>query len=109
MKDNMCFIGYIYPWCSTDELGKSGGVEIDLIEENYVGVAELRGIDAGHKVIQIFTDSSKVKIRETGKDRACRRRRTLAFASRVRLWGLESKGKSFEAGQCGEEGDHHLG
>jgi hypothetical protein len=90
-------------------LGKLGAVEIDLIEENYVQVAESRGIDAGHNVIQIFTDSSELKMHESGKDRACRRRRSLSFPIRVRLGGLESKGKSFEAGQRGEAGDHHLG
>ena len=109
MKDNMRFIWYIKLWYSTDELGKLGGVEIDLIEENYVQLAESRGIDAGHKVIQIFTDSSELKIRESGKDRACQRRRTSAFPIRERLGGLESKGESFEAGQRRETGDHHLG
>jgi hypothetical protein len=109
MKDNTCFIGYVQSWCSTDELSNLRGVEIDLIEENYVQVAESRGIDAGHEVIQIFADSSELKIRESEKDRACRRRRSLTFPIRVRLRGLESEGKSFEAGQRGEAGDHHLG
>jgi hypothetical protein len=48
-------------------LGKLGAVEIDLIEENYVQIAESRGIDAGHKVIQIFTDSSELKYVRVGR------------------------------------------
>src|SRR5882762_3993534 len=107
MKDNMCFIGYIETWCSTDELGKLRGVEVDLIKENYAQVAESRGIDAGHKAIQIFTDSSELKIRESRKDSACPSRRW-AIPIRERLRGLETKGKPFEAGQRGEAGDHHL-
>jgi hypothetical protein len=90
-------------------LGKLGGVEIDLIEEDYLEVAEPRGIDTGHEDIQIFADSSELEIRESGEDRACLRRRSLTFRIRVRLGGLESEGKCFETGQRGEAGDHHLG
>src|SRR6266403_1186140 len=38
-------------WCTTDELGESWAVKIDLIEEGYLEGTELRGIDAGHEVL----------------------------------------------------------
>ena len=38
-------------WCTTDELGESWAVKIDLIEEGYLEVIELRGVDVGHDVL----------------------------------------------------------
>ena len=35
--------------CTIDELGESWGIKIDLIEESYLHVVELRGVDAGHE------------------------------------------------------------
>jgi len=38
-------------WCTTDELGESWAVKIDLIEEGYFQVIEMGGVDEGHKVL----------------------------------------------------------
>ena len=38
-------------WCTTDELGESWAVKIDLIEEGYLEVTELGGIDVGYEVL----------------------------------------------------------
>jgi len=38
-------------WCTTDELGESWAIKIDLIEESYPEAIELRGIDVGHEVL----------------------------------------------------------
>ena len=70
---------------------------------------ESRGIDAGHKVLQIFEDPLEGKISENGKDRACRGRRTSGCLVRARSRGSEFKPKRREAGQRGEGSDHHVG
>jgi hypothetical protein len=84
-------------------------VEYDIIEESYLKVIESRNIDAGHKVLQIFAVPLEGKICESGKGRACRGRWNLGFRVRERSGGLELKQKRFEAGQCGEGGDHRVG
>ncbi len=38
-------------FCTIDELSESWGVKIDLIKENYFEYIELRGIDAGYKIL----------------------------------------------------------
>jgi len=37
--------------CTTDELGESWAIKVDLIEEGYTEVIELGGIDVGHEVL----------------------------------------------------------
>ena len=48
---HICFIDFPEFWCTTYELGESWVVKIDLIEERYICVAELRGVDASHEFI----------------------------------------------------------
>ena len=60
----------------TDELDQLCYVE--YIEKGYIQLIELRGIDAGHEVLQIFADPSVIKRCENGEDRACRGRGTSA-------------------------------
>ena len=52
----------------TDESGQLWCVEYDIIEKVYSQVVELRRIDAGHEVVQIFADPLELKICETGED-----------------------------------------
>jgi hypothetical protein len=46
-----CFIACPEFWCTINELGESWAVKIDLIEESYIHVVELRGVDAGHEFL----------------------------------------------------------
>ena len=61
------FEGY-QRWCAIDKLHELWHVEYDIIEEYYIQVVELRGIDAGHEVLQIFADSLETKQYESGED-----------------------------------------
>jgi hypothetical protein len=84
-------------------------VEYDIIEEVYPEVVESRGIDAGHKILQIFGGPLEPKPCENGENRACRGRWTSACLVRARSRGLESKRELFKAGQGGESSNHHVG
>ena len=105
----MKFCGCVGHWRASDELDKLWCVENNIIEEGYVQQDELRGIDAGYKVVQVFADPIEVKIFETGKDRACLERQTSTCQARARLRGFESKLKFLEGGQAGQDRDHRLG
>jgi len=70
---------------------------------------EERGIDPGHEVFQVFTDTFEFEICESGKDSACQWRRMSVFRVRARLGRLEFEDKSFELCQRGEAGDDLLG
>src|SRR6266849_1388775 len=48
---HVCIIACPEFWCMIDELGESWAVIIDLIEEGYIHVVELRGVDVGHKFL----------------------------------------------------------
>jgi len=48
---HMCLIACTEFWCTTDEFGESWSVKIDLIEEIYCQIIELRGVDAGHEIL----------------------------------------------------------
>jgi hypothetical protein len=111
MKDETRLIVFPECWRATDELVEFWGVEVNIIEERDLQQVESRGIDPGHKVLQVFVDPFEPKLGESGKDRyrASWRRWTSAFLVRTRLRGVESKDKSFEAGQQGEASDHRLG
>jgi hypothetical protein len=63
----------------------------DLIEQGYIQEEELRGIDEGNEVLQVFADAFEPQQRESGEDRACQRRRMSAFPVRERSGGLEFK------------------
>ena len=96
-------------WCAADELDQLWRVKDAIIEEVYQRLVELRGIDVGHKVLQIFADSLEVKGRKNGEDRACRGRETSAFQIRAKFGGFKCERKFFEAGQCGKGGVHRVG
>jgi len=56
-------------WCTTDELGESWAVKIDLIEEGGTEVIEFGGVDVGHEVLYIFDNPFEIKLVERGDDR----------------------------------------
>jgi hypothetical protein len=68
---------------------------------------KLRGIDAGHEVLQVFVDPLKLKKSESGEDRKCRHGRMSASSGKGE-WRFEFEGKLCESGQCGEASDHRL-
>ena len=74
-----------------DELDELWCVKCDIIEEVYVQVVELRGIDAGHKVLQIFAVPLEGKICENSEGRACRGWWMLELRVREGSGGLELK------------------
>ena len=84
-------------------------VEYDIVGKNYIQAVELRGIDAGHEVLQIFGNSLEPKMCENREDRAYRGRGTAACLVRTRPRGSESKHKLFEGDQGGEDSDHPIG
>jgi hypothetical protein len=45
------FIVFAEFGCTVDELGQASGVKIDLIEEIYLHIFELRGVDEGHDIL----------------------------------------------------------
>ena len=55
----------------TDELGEMGSVKYQVMEEGYLQVVEHRGIDPGHKVVQIFASPFDVQLNKNGEN-ACR-------------------------------------
>jgi len=63
----MC-IAILEYWCTTDELGESWAVKIDLIE-GYIQVTEVRDVDEGHEVPKIFDNPFEMKVYESGDDR----------------------------------------
>src|SRR6266852_4757399 len=93
-----------------DELAEFWGLEF-RIKERCIQPAELRGIDPGHKFLQVFVRPVEPKIRESGEDRANRRKWTSGFEFGMRIIGseLEFKFKCFEAGQHGKGSGHRLG
>jgi hypothetical protein len=40
--------------------------EFDFIEKSYIQRAELRGIDLGYEVLQVFADPFELQLRENG-------------------------------------------
>jgi hypothetical protein len=50
MELHMC-IAFPEFGCTIDELSESWAVKIDLIEESYMKVIELGGVDEGHEVL----------------------------------------------------------
>jgi len=64
----MCFIASHKIWSATDELGDSWSVENELREKLYIQPIELRGIDPGDKILQIFAYAFEIESGESGKD-----------------------------------------
>jgi hypothetical protein len=93
----------------TDKSGELWCDEYDIIEEGYIQIAELRGINAGHEDLQVFGTPLERKMAENREGRTYRGRRTLAFLVRERSSKSKLKAKLFKAGQCGEASDHRLG
>ncbi len=85
----------VYPecWCTIDELGQSWAVKIVLIEENYIHVVELRGVNVGREFLQIFDTPYESKKSESREDSAFWWGQTSAFQVRARLRGSEFKEK----------------
>ena len=67
---HMCFISSPECWRTINELGESWAVKIDLIEELYIHVAEMRGVDMGDEFLQISGNTFEMKFVESGEDRA---------------------------------------
>jgi hypothetical protein len=65
-------------------------------------------MDAGRQVLRLLADPFEPQVSESGKDRACRRRRTSAFPVKARWRGLEFKPDCLEVGQRGEAGGYCL-
>jgi len=57
-------------WRATDELVEFWGFEVCINEENCQQQAEVRGVDPGHKFLQVIFHPFVLKICESGKDRA---------------------------------------
>jgi hypothetical protein len=79
-----------------------------LIEECYLRVVEERGINPGHEILQELTDTSVVKMSESGEDCACRGRWTSTCWVRARLRGMESEKKRLEPGHRSQACGHFL-
>jgi hypothetical protein len=60
-KDHIGSSYHIELLCTTDELGKLKKVKGGLIKEYYPGIFEYKGIDSGHKVLQVFTGTMEPK------------------------------------------------
>ena len=105
----MCVIVWPGPWCATDELGELGSIKFELMEKSDLEVVELRGIDLGDEILQIFADSNKQKMLENGENGACGWGQTSVFQVGGRSRGLECEHKSFELGQRGQASDDCLG
>jgi hypothetical protein len=56
-------------------LGEVRSVEINESVKGHRQVAESRGVDVGHEVVQIFADPMELEVSESREDRACWRRR----------------------------------
>jgi len=64
-------------------------------------VAESRGFDAGHEVLQVFAGPFEPETRESEKDRAYRWGRKAIFRVGARSRRFEIKPEFFEAVRCG--------
>jgi hypothetical protein len=98
-------------WRATEESVEFWGVqvEVNVMEGSYQQPVKSRGIDPGHKFLQVFVDPFERERLDSGEDKASWRNWRSAFLVRGRLRGVELKFKFFEAGQHGEASDHRLG
>src|SRR6266446_8878396 len=71
VKDDMHFIVYLEVWRAIDELGELWNVEYTLEEESYMKYVELRSIDPGYKVLQIFAVPLESQPGKGGEESAC--------------------------------------
>ncbi len=111
VKDDMHFIVYLEVWRAIDELGELWNVEYTLEEESYMKYVELRSIDPGYKVLQIFAVPLESQPGKGGEESACPMstsvpgRPVMILRARV----FEFKDKVFEPGRSGEGSDHRFG
>jgi hypothetical protein len=78
------------------------GVKVNIIEARYRQPVDLRGIDPGHRFLQVFVDPFERKCSESGQGKASWQKWTLAFVESRRPFlpkGFEAKMKGFKAGQ----------
>jgi hypothetical protein len=72
------FIKRLKIWCATDKSKKSWSIEYyGVIEEEgkeYIQVVELRDINPGHKVLQVFGATFELQRGESGKNSTWRQR-----------------------------------
>jgi hypothetical protein len=73
-KNHTRFIVSLEPWCTIDEPGELWSMEKELMEEGYRQGLELRGIDLGNEVLQVFVDPLECQLGESGEENACERR-----------------------------------
>jgi hypothetical protein len=96
-------VGCLQPRCATDELDKLWSVEYDFI------IVEWRGLDLGHKVLQVFADPSELK-GSTGGGRTVYvggHGFPLFLASAGETEAIQnSRIKFFESGQYEDRGQH---
>ena len=76
IKNEMGLIARLESGRASDELVEFRGTEDIILEEGCDQLVELRGIDTGHKVLQVFVGPSELKLGEGKENTAsCRRRR----------------------------------
>ena len=101
----MCFIECLKLCRALHKLGELWYIEYESKKEGYKEGVEQRGIDPGHKVFQVTTDPSELKMNESGEECACWQR-VLVFQVGKEIG---SDGERFEIGQRSQAGDDHLG
>jgi hypothetical protein len=82
----VCFVAFPE---QCHELDEFWDVEVDIIEERCQQQVESRGIDSGHKFLQLFLYPFERKDPESGEDGASCRRWTSAFLVRRRFRGFK--------------------
>ena len=60
VKPHMCFIGSLKSCRAFRKLGELWNAECDVIDEEYLDGVKQRGINPGHKILQISVDSLKL-------------------------------------------------
>jgi hypothetical protein len=84
-------------FCTTDEVVELQKIGHEVREEPDVEPAESRSVDSGDEVFHVLTLSKERKRSESGKDSACRWRRTWLAVAKYRQ--LKSKTEEFEPRQ----------
>jgi len=65
-------------FCMSDEPVKLGDIKIEVHEEYYAEGVMKRGVESGHKILQVLVNALKFELGESGGDRAGQWRPTLA-------------------------------
>jgi hypothetical protein len=96
-------------WCASDEPGEFWSVECESVEEGDMKVGELRRIDPGYEIFQVFGGHFEQEKCQSGEDRSCPGKMVTPVPIWTRLWGFELQPKGFESGQRGETSDDRNG